>query len=222
MSTQATKNIEALAESIQWFGQASVKIQNCGKTIYIDPFRLKQPDKADLILITHSHFDHFSPEDLKLIVSPDTWIFCPADFSSQLEVFGAAKVVPVKPGFETEWKGIQIKAVPMYNILKKDKHPKEKGWVGYLLNLCNVWLYHTGDTEFIPEMKNIQCDIIMLPLGQTYTMNSVEDAVQAVIDTNASVAIPIHYGIYEGSNDDALKFKELLWNKAEVIILQQG
>lgn len=222
MTTLATKNIEALAESIQWFGQASVKIQNCGKTIYIDPFRLKQPDKADLILITHSHFDHFSPEDLKLIVSTDTWIFCPTDFSKQLETFGAAKVVPVKPGFETEWKGIQIKAVPMYNVFKTDKHPREKNWVGYLLNLCNVWLYHTGDTELIPEMKNIKCDIIMLPLGQTYTMNSLEDAVQAVIDTNASVAIPIHYGIYEGSNDDALKFKELLWNKAEVIILQHG
>lgn len=221
MTTLATKNIEALAESIQWFGQASVKIQNCGKTIYIDPFRLKQPDKADLILITHSHFDHFSPEDLKLIVSADTWIFCPTELASQLLAFGAAKVIHVQPGFETEWRGIQIKAVPMYNLLKTDKHPKDKGWVGYLLNLCNVWLYHTGDTELIPEMKNIKCDIIMLPLGQTYTMNSVEDAVQAVFDTNASVAIPIHYGIYEGSNDDALKFKELLWNKAEVIILQQ-
>ncbi len=222
MNTQATKNIEALAESIQWFGQASVKIQNCGKTIYIDPFRLKQPDKADLILLTHSHFDHFSPDDLKLIVTTDTWIFCPTDFSKQLETFGAAKVVPVNPGFETEWKGIQIKATPMYNVLKTDKHPVEKGWVGYLLNLCNVWLYHTGDTELIPEMKNIKCDIIMLPLGQTYTMNSVEDAVQAVIDTKASVAIPIHYGIYEGSNDDALKFRELLKDKAEVIVLPQG
>lgn len=222
MGTQATKNIEALAESIQWFGQASVKIQNCGKTIYIDPFRLKQPDKADLILITHSHFDHFSPDDLKLIISTDTWIFCPTELTSQLLAFGAAKVIPVQPGFETEWRGIQIKAVPMYNLLKTDKHPKDKGWIGYLLNLCNVWLYHTGDTELIPEMKNIKCDIIMLPLGQTYTMNSVEDAVQAVIDTNASVAIPIHYGIYEGSYDNALKFKELLNNKVEVIILPQG
>ncbi|HNV53360.1 MAG TPA: MBL fold metallo-hydrolase, partial [Tenuifilaceae bacterium] len=94
--------------------------------------------------------------------------------------------------------------------------------VGYLLNLCNVWLYHTGDTELIPEMKNIKCDIIMLPLGQTYTMNSVEDAVQAVLDTSASVAIPVHYGIYEGSDDDALKFKEMLKDKAEVIILPHG
>lgn len=222
MSSQATKNIEALAESIQWFGQSAVKIQNCGKTIYIDPFRLKQPDKADLILITHSHFDHFSPDDLKLIVSADTWIFCPAEFASQLDSFGAAKVVPVKPGFETEWKGIQIRTVPMYNILKADKHPKEKGWVGYLLNLCNIWLYHTGDTELIPEMKNIKCDIIIVPLGQTYTMNSVEDSVQAVIDTNASLAIPIHYGLYEGSREDTIKFKNLLKDKVDVVILPQS
>mgnify|MGYP003614968723 FL=1 len=219
MSSQTTKNIEALAESIQWFGQSAVKIQNCGKTIYIDPFRLKQPDKADLVLITHSHFDHFSPDDLRLIVSTDTWILCPAEFSNQLDSYGAAKVVPVKPGFETEWKGIQIKAVPMYNVHKADKHPKEKEWVGYLLNLCNVWLYHTGDTELIPEMKSIKCDIIMLPLGQTYTMNSVEDAVQAVINTNASIAIPIHYGLYEGNTEDTIQFKDLLKGKVEVVIL---
>jgi len=222
MNTQATKNIEAVAESIQWFGQSAVKIQNCGKTIYIDPFKLKQPDKADLILITHSHFDHFSPDDIKMITSADSWIFCPSELVSQIEVFGAAKVIPVKPGYETEWKGIAIKTIPMYNLIKKDKHPKEKGWVGYMLNLCHVWLYHTGDTERIPEMKNIKCDIMMLPLGQTYTMNSLEEATNAVYDTGASIAIPMHYGMYEGSMGDAIKFKELLKNKVEVIILPQN
>lgn len=222
MNTQATKNIEAVAESIQWFGQAAIKIQTCGKSIYIDPYKLKQADKADLVLITHSHFDHFSPDDLKLIVSSDTTIFCPSEFSSKAEEFGAAKVIAVNPGYETEWKGIQLKTVPMYNLVKTSKHPKENGWVGYMLNLCNVWLYHAGDTERIPEMKNIKCDIIMLPLGQTYTMNSVEEAVDAVIDTGASIAIPMHYGMYEGCADDAIKFKELLKDKVEVIILPQN
>jgi L-ascorbate metabolism protein UlaG (beta-lactamase superfamily) len=222
MDTHATKNIEAVAESIQWFGQAAIKIMNCGKVIYIDPYQIKETDKADLILITHSHFDHYSPDDLKKIVATNTWIFCPEDIADEVKQLGAAKVIAVKPGFMDEWSGIEIHAVPMYNISKSDKHPKSKNWVGYLLNLCNVWLYHAGDTERIPEMKDIKTDIILLPLGQTYTMNSVEDAAESVLDTGASVAIPIHYGMYEGSESDVEKFKELLKDKVEVILLQKG
>lgn len=222
MNTGVSKNIEAVAESIQWFGQASVKIFNCGKIIYIDPFQIKGNDHADLILITHPHFDHFSPDDIRKVVTPQTHIFCTADVATQAGQFGAAKVVAVQPGFMDEWHGIEIKAVPMYNVIKSDKHPKEKKWVGYLLNLCHVWLYHTGDTERIPEMKSIKTDIIMLPLGQTYTMNSVNDAAEAVLDTGASVAIPIHYGMYEGSVKDVEKFRELLKGKAEVIVLPKS
>lgn len=222
MSTQVSKNIEAVAESIQWFGQAAVKIMNCGKVIYIDPYQVKGNDQADLILITHSHFDHFSPEDIKKIVAPHTWILCPSDVAIEAQQFGAAKVITVQPGFNDEWHGIEIRAVPMYNITKSDKHPQSKKWVGYLLNLCHVWLYHTGDTERIPEMKSIKTDIIMLPLGQTYTMNSVDDAAAVVLDTGACVAIPIHYGMYEGSDSDVEKFKALLKDKVEVIVLPKS
>ncbi|HDP76075.1 MAG TPA: MBL fold metallo-hydrolase [Bacteroidales bacterium] len=222
MNTQVSKNIEAVAESIQWFGQAAVKIMNCGKVIYIDPYQIKENDKADLILITHSHFDHFSPEDVKKIVTPHTWILCPTDVAEEARSFDAAKVIAVQPGFNDEWHGIEIRTVPMYNITKNDKHPQSKKWVGYLLNLCHVWLYHTGDTERIPEMKSIKTDIIMLPLGQTYTMNSVDDAAAAVLDTGASVAIPIHYGKYEGTTADVDKFNELLKDKVEVIVLPKS
>jgi len=222
MNTQVSKNIEAVAESIQWFGQAAVKIMNCGKVIYIDPYQIKGNDKADLILITHSHFDHFSPDDIKKIVAPHTWMLCPPDVADEAQKFGAAKVIAVQPGFNDEWHGIEIKTVPMYNVAKSDKHPKSKNWVGYLLNLCHVWLYHTGDTERIPEMKSIKTDIIMLPLGQTYTMNSVDDAAAAVLDTGASVAIPIHYGMYEGTTSDVDRFKEILKDKVEVIVLPKS
>lgn len=222
MNTQVSKNIEAVAESIQWFGQAAVKIMNCGKVIYIDPYQIKGNDKADLILITHSHFDHFSPDDIKKIVATHTWILCPSDVADEAQKFGAAKVIAAQPGFNDEWHGIEIKTVPMYNVTKTDKHPKSKNWVGYLLNLCHVWLYHTGDTERIPEMKSIKTDIILLPLGQTYTMNSVDDAVAAVLDTGASVAIPIHFGMYEGTTADVDKFKELLKDKVEVIVLPKS
>ena len=218
MTNQPSKNVEALAESIQWFGQASVKMQYSGKTIYIDPYSLKVSDQADVIFITHPHFDHYSEEDIKKISSHETVIFCPAELIKSANSLGSSKVYGVAPGFETEWKGIVIKAVPAYNIIKADKHPKGKGWVGYILTLGHVSIYHTGDTERIPEMKSISCDIVLLPLGQTYTMNTIDDAVNAVLDTNASIAIPIHYGMYEGKPEDAELFKRKLNGRVDVII----
>ena len=218
MTNQFPKNIEAIAESIHWFGQASVKIQYSGKTIYIDPFSLKVTDKADVIFITHPHFDHYSEEDIKKIATPDTIIYCPAELTEKANNLGLAKVNEVAPGYESEWKGIGVKAVPAYNIVKADKHPKEKGWVGYVLTLGSVKIYHAGDTERIPEMKGIKCDIILLPLGQTYTMNTIDDAVKAAIDTDASIAIPIHYGMYEGKTEDAEIFKKQLDGWVEVLI----
>lgn len=218
MTTQPSKNVEAFAESIQWFGQSSVKIQQSGKTIYIDPYKLKNTDRADAIFITHPHYDHFSPEDIKKIASSETVIFCPKEITDKASALGCAKVYPVAPGFESEWKGIPIKAVSAYNVIKTDKHPKSSNWVGYVLTFGHVIVYHTGDTERIPEMKNICCDVILLPLGQTYTMNNLNEAAEAVLDTKATVAIPIHYGMYEGKKEDAIAFQKLLEGKVEVII----
>jgi len=218
MTNQLSKNVEALAESIQWFGQAAIKIQYAGKTIYFDPYTLKANDKADVIFITHPHFDHFSEGDIKKIAMDETTFFCPNELVDKIKNLGYSKVVGVAPGYESEWKGISIKAVPAYNIVKTDKHPLEKKWVGYIISFGHATIYHTGDTERIPEMKNVNCDIILLPLGQTYTMNSINDAVKAVIDTNASVAIPIHYGMYEGKAEDAVNFKKLLEERVQVII----
>ncbi len=218
MTSQLSKNVEALAESIQWFGQASVKFQYAGKTIYIDPFSLKVTDNADIILITHPHFDHYSEEDIKKIASSETAIYCPSELTKKVSALGLANVIGVTPGYETEWHGIGIKAVSAYNVVKTDKHPKEKKWVGYVLTLGHVKIYHTGDTELIPEMKSVKCDIILVPLGQTYTMNSIDEAVSAVIDSDASVAIPIHYGMYEGNAEDAIQFKNILAGRVEVLI----
>ena len=218
MTNQPSKNIEALAESIQWFGQASVKIQYSGKTIYIDPFSLKVTDKADVIFITHPHFDHYSEEDIKKVASHETIMYCPTEIVAKANELKVAKIYGVAPGYESEWKGIGVKVVPAYNFIKTDKHPKEKKWVGYILTLGGVKIYHTGDTERIPEMKGHKCDIILVPLGQTYTMNSIDDAVKAVIDSEATVAIPIHYGMYEGKAEDAEVFKKLLEGRVEVLI----
>jgi L-ascorbate metabolism protein UlaG (beta-lactamase superfamily) len=114
--------------------------------------------------------------------------------------------------------GIRIETLPAYNIKKTQFHPRSAGHVGYVLTIDGVRIYHAGDTERIPEMKELNCDIALLPLGQTYTMNSVNEAAQAALDTKAKIAIPMHYDMYEGTPQDAERFKKLLEGKVRVEI----
>ncbi|MBM3437493.1 MAG: MBL fold metallo-hydrolase, partial [Bacteroidetes bacterium] len=113
---------------------------------------------------------------------------------------------------------IPFEAVPAYNVVKTKFHPKSNKWLGYILELEGKKIYLAGDTERIPEMKAIACDIALLPLGQTYTMNSVEDAAEAAKDVKAGIVIPIHYGLYEGTQADSARLKKLLEGFAEVIL----
>lgn len=210
--------IMEMIEKIQWFGQATIKINIGNKTVYIDPYQLKSTDTADIILITHKHHDHLSLPDIKKILDPETQIIAPKDCIESIKETGANNIFDIEPGQSLEIEGIKIEAVYAYNIIKKSFHPKSNNFLGYLLTIDGVTIYHAGDTERIPEMKDINCDIILIPLGQTYTMNNVEEAVEAVKDTKAKIAIPIHYGTFEGTKEDALKFKELLKNDVEVVI----
>ncbi|MGC8769683.1 MAG: MBL fold metallo-hydrolase [Brevinematia bacterium] len=206
-----------IINKIKWLGQASIRIEE-EKVIYIDPYNLSEnPVKADIILITHDHMDHLDRKSIEKIIKPETVILIPAGINIGIK---DAKVATVKPFSTNKIYNYNIMTVPAYNI-KKSFHPKSKGYVGYVIEISGTKIYHTGDTERIPEMKNISADIIMLPLGQTYTMNSVEEASEAAIDVKAKIAIPIHFGMYEGNEKDALKFKELLKDKVEVIILNK-
>lgn len=210
--------VQKIADEIEWLGQATVRIHYHGLTIYIDPYQLKDTDRADIILITHPHQDHWSKADVKKIITDKTILIAPQACLDEAMDLPAKEKIASSPGFTTTKDGIEIKAVPAYNAVKTKFHPKSNNWVGYILRLDGVKVYHTGDTERIPEMKNLKVDIIMLPLGQTYTMNSVEEAAEAALDVNASIAIPIHYGLYEGTKADAEKFKELLNGKIKVEI----
>lgn len=210
-----------MVDNIHWLGQATVKISIPGKTIYIDPYQIKKSDQADIILITHSHGDHLSLEDIAKVSSNQTIIMAPNDCLKQLKGITLDKTIVSEPGLKKQFKGIHIEAVPAYNMVKTNFHPKSNRWVGYILTLNGIKIYHAGDTEKIPEMKNFQCDIVLLPLGQTYTMNSVKEAAEAALDVKARVAIPIHYGLYEGQDSDAQEFKELLKNKIKVIIKEK-
>ena len=199
-----------MVEKISWFGHASVRIKS-GKTIYIDPWKIKGSEKADLILITHSHYDHLSPEDVKRLQKKETVILATPDCLSQL----SGDVRAVKPGDRLTVLGVDVEVVPSYN-LKKAFHPKGNSWVGYVVVVEGSRIYYPGDTDFIPEMKNIRADVVILPVGGTYTMDARE-AAEAVNTMKAKVAIPIHYGDIVGSLKDAQKFKEFAKVPVEIL-----
>lgn len=202
-----------MIENIKWLGHDTFKITG-EVVIYTDPFKIKHNDRADIILITHEHYDHFSPEDIKKLIGPETVVVMPEDCSGKID----AKEVVVKPGDRLTVKGVEIEVVPSYNTNKKF-HPKEKGWVGYIFKVGGKRLYIAGDTDYIPEMKDFKdIDIALLPVSGTYVMDA-EEAVQAALDIKPKIAIPMHYGSIVGSEKDAQYFADKLKGKVEVIIL---
>jgi len=205
-----------LIDSLQWIQQACFKITLDGLTIYTDPYQLKFDDKADIILITHPHGDHFDTTQISKIATQNTVVIGPAECKYTKDI---KQFIEFLPGKEYKYsENIVIKAVPAYNVVKSNFHAKNKNWIGYLISYKGITIYHAGDTERIPEMQNFTADIALVPLGQKYTMNSVEEAAESVKDVKAKYAIPMHYGLYEGSDEDALKFKTLLEPGIKVII----
>ncbi len=203
-----------MIKNIHWLGHDTFKIVG-EKVIYTDPFKIKKKDEADIILITHEHYDHCSPDDVKLVQGPDTVIVTTADCAKKL----TGKVKTVKPGDTVTVEGIEIDAVPSYNT-NKQFHPRPNGWVGYIFTVQGQRIYVAGDTDYIPEMKNFRVDIALLPVSGTYVMTA-EEAVRAALDIGPKIAIPMHYGSIVGSKDDADRFAEGLKGKIEVVILQE-
>jgi len=197
-------------KNIHWYGHAAFRIDDDSIHIYVDPFELpSSAPKADIILITHSHFDHFSEKDIKKIRKESTKILAPEDVNAD------RNKMTVVPGKEYTIGKIKIKTVPAYNIDKKF-HPKEKKWVGYIITLSNgVRIYHAGDTDFIPEMKTIETDIALLPCGGTYTMTARE-AGEAANTFKPKILIPMHWGSIVGSKEDAEGIKKYFKGEVEI------
>ncbi|HOA07170.1 MAG TPA: MBL fold metallo-hydrolase [Spirochaetota bacterium] len=207
-----------VAGLIKWYGQAAVSMTLEGKKIVIDPLHISKIEYADIVMITHSHDDHLSPADMKKVVGPDTIIVTAKEAEATIKKHFSNKIISLLPGQKINIGKIEIKAVSAYNIRKVKFHPIEKKWLGFVITADGIKIYHTGDTEFIPEMKEIDADIIILPLGQTYTFDSVDEAVKTAIETKSEIAIPVHYGEYEGTVSDARQFAEKLRGKINVIL----
>lgn len=207
-----------MSPAITWYGHSSFKIVSQGQVIYIDPWKLP-PDstKADLVFISHEHFDHCSVDDFTAVAKPTTEIITPVICSDK---FPTGHVHIVKPGDRLTVAGNAIEAVPAYNI-GKDFHPKEDLRVGYILTLDGQRLYHAGDTDLIPEMGDIHCDIALLPVSGTYVMTA-EEAAEAVKLIKPKVVIPMHYGSIVGSMEDVEKFKTLVPPEVEVRVLKKA
>jgi len=201
-----------MIDKIHWLGQAAFFID--GKTkIYIDPYRIKEGlAKADIILITHSHPDHCSSEDIKKIYKSDTLIVGPRAIAAEL----SWPVKTIRPKESLEVKEVGIEAVYAYNP-RKNFHPKSEANLGYILSIDKTRIYHAGDTDYIPEMKQIKADICLIPVGGTYTMDA-QEAAKAVNIINPRIAVPMHWGGIIGSQQDAEEFKRLC--QIEVRILK--
>jgi L-ascorbate metabolism protein UlaG (beta-lactamase superfamily) len=191
-----------MLDKISWLGHSSIKIK-MAKVIYIDPWKIRDEEKADLVLISHSHGDHLSLPDVRKIQKNDTVIITTGDCASQLS--GDIRVA--KPGDMITVHGVTVETVPSYN-LSKAFHPKASSWIGFVITVEGKRIYYAGDTDFVPEMRDIKADIMIMPVGGTYTMTA-EEAAQAVNFVKPKVAIPIHWGDIVGSAADAAKFKKL-------------
>lgn len=197
-----------------WLGHDGFRIVAGSKTIYIDPYQLGKAqhnkNDANIVFISHNHFDHLSLDDLKHVIGKKTSIVAAKECLDQLKAAGAAEVIGVAPGDKVTVQGMPVEILAAYNTNKKF-HPKADGKVGFVITINGMRIYHTGDADDIPEMITAKPDIALVPVSGTYVMTA-EEAAKAVNEKimPKKLAIPMHYGSIVGSEQDAKKFKQLV------------
>ena len=210
-----------MLEGIEVLTHSSIRIAK-KKKIYIDPFKIEKDYKdADLVLCTHSHYDHFSKEDITRVLKKDTIILVTEDVKKEAMFLGIdpRNVISVKPYEEYVYEGIVIQTIPAYNK-HKEFHPKANKWVGYIIDIDGVKYYIAGDTDATKEAASVECDVAFLPVGGTYTMNYLE-AANLAIKLNPQYVIPTHYGSIVGNKEDGMLFKSSLSKKIKCEILMK-
>ena len=210
-----------MLENIEVLCHSSIRFSK-GEIIYFDPFKIeKSYNDADVIFITHDHYDHYSEEDIDKAVKEDTIIVAPEDLETKLLEKGFEKenIILVKPNESYTAKGIKFQTIPAYNT-NKQFHPKENNWVGYILEIEGVNYYIAGDTDITEENKKVNCDVAFVPVGGTFTMD-YKEAAELINEIKPKVAVPIHYGSIVGSKKDGAKFAKLVDSEIEVEILMK-
>ena len=212
----------SLMDRIEVYRQNHVRIRTCGRDIHIDPFMTDSAQdgsgRADIILITHDHYDHFSPKDIERTACGGTVLVVPENMKDKAKEAGryVREIVTVKPNENYVIEGLEFETVPAYNILKPF-HPKKAGWVGYIIKAEGKRVYVAGDTDATPEAMAVKCDIALVPVGGTYTMNAKEAA--GLVNTiRPEIAVPVHYGRVVGSPKDGAKFADAVNKNTKVIL----
>jgi L-ascorbate metabolism protein UlaG (beta-lactamase superfamily) len=195
--------------------------------VYIDPYRVAaEAPKADLILITHGHYDHFSPQDVERLTQKHTELIAPAAVAERL----SGRVHSIAPGEEIEPESVRwvaVRALHAYNTSKRGSggqvfHPRAAGGVGFDLNVRGERLYHAGDTDVIPEMDSVfGVDVALLPVSGTYVMTASE-AAEAARRIQPRAAVPMHWGENLGTREDALAFRRQAPEGVEVVIMEKA
>ena len=198
-------------ENVKVFCHSSIKLSYEDISIYIDPYKVPEEyHDADIILITHTHYDHFSEDDIEKVRNENTIIVATLDARDKIKEMGFAdhKVLLVEPNKKYKVNEVSFSTIPAYNV-NKTFHKKEYGWVGYVVTLDGVNYYIAGDTDINDENRAVDCDIAFLPVGGTYTMNATE-AASLANEIKPKIVIPIHYGLVVGSKEDVEEFRNIL------------
>jgi L-ascorbate metabolism protein UlaG (beta-lactamase superfamily) len=200
-----------LLDGITWFRGSSVRIRRSGVEVHVDPLGLDEDSQADLVLLTHPHYDNFSEDDIARVRTPDTVLVAPASMKKLL----ADADHFMRPGDMLQLDGFDILAVPAHNVDKKF-HTQENGWLGYVFTIGGTTYYHAGDTDFLSSMFGIRCDVAFLPCGGHYTMD-VEGAVKAAVACGAELIVPIHWGEPHGTREDVERLAELFPHEVGIL-----
>ena len=210
-----------MLESIEVLCHSCIKF-NKGEVIYFDPFKIeKNYNDADVIFITHDHYDHYSEEDIDKVIKEETIIVAPEDLLTKLlkKGFERDNMVLVTPNQKYTVKGIEFQTIPAYNV-NKQFHPKANEWVGYVLKIEGITYYIAGDTDITEENKKVKCDGAFVPVGGTFTMD-YKEAAELINEIKPKIAVPTHYGSIVGEKSDGISFSKLVSPEIEVEVLMK-